>query len=154
VKEHTDAQAQLAGNSIHVDFLFLKKYMPRLAEHLHYRLVDVSTVGELARRWFPHAYRKAPKKKVVPPFFPFGVPELLPKCVHASTPLDLPGILPDCLSAVFQRFAFKRPANILRKVCQHVRPAPKLVALKSQRLQLDYFTSLSRVNHGPKQYVL
>eukprot|EP00884_Botryococcus_braunii_P015861 jgi/Botrbrau1/2959/Bobra.0026s0027.1 len=63
VKEHTDAQAQLAGNSIHVDFLFLKRYMPRLAEHLHYRLVDVSTVGEIARRWFPIQYRKAPKKR-------------------------------------------------------------------------------------------
>lgn len=64
VTEHTDAQAQLAGNSIHVDFLFLKKYMPRLASHLHYRLVDVTTVVEIARRWFPNAHRKAPKKRV------------------------------------------------------------------------------------------
>lgn len=72
VKEHTNAQAQLAGNSIHVDFLFLKKYMPRLAEHMHYRLVDVTTVVELARRWYPSVHRRAPKKKVHSPLPPLA----------------------------------------------------------------------------------
>lgn len=52
----------LAGNSIHVDRMFLNKYMPDLIKHLHYRIVDVSTVKELARRWFPSASRRAPKK--------------------------------------------------------------------------------------------
>ena len=40
---------------------FLEKYMPRLASHLHYRTVDVSTVKELARRWYPQAYERAPR---------------------------------------------------------------------------------------------
>lgn len=39
-----------AGNSVHVDRLFLLRYMPRLMEHLSYRIVDVSSVKELARR--------------------------------------------------------------------------------------------------------
>jgi oligoribonuclease len=50
IAAHTPYQsAQLAGNSVHVDRLFLMKYMPRVVEHLHYRIVDVSTVGELCR---------------------------------------------------------------------------------------------------------
>ena len=43
----------LAGNSIHQDRRFIRKYMPALDARLHYRMVDVSTVKELARRWFP-----------------------------------------------------------------------------------------------------
>lgn len=64
VKKHVPAAntAQLAGNSVHVDRMFLNKYMPKLVEHLHYRIVDVSTIKELARRWYPSANRKAPKK--------------------------------------------------------------------------------------------
>ncbi len=65
VEAHTEAgAAQLAGNSVHVDAAFLRRWMPRLAAHLHYRIVDVSTVMELCRRWFPKAYRCAPRKKV------------------------------------------------------------------------------------------
>jgi oligoribonuclease (3'-5' exoribonuclease) len=49
-KEHTEYQtAQLAGNSVHVDRAFLARHMPDLAAHLHYRIVDVSTLAELAR---------------------------------------------------------------------------------------------------------
>lgn len=55
--------APLAGNSIHQDRLFLAKYMPRLHEHLHYRNVDVSTVKELVRRWYPAAYASRPTKR-------------------------------------------------------------------------------------------
>jgi oligoribonuclease len=55
--------APLAGNSVHQDRLFLRRYMPRLESHLHYRNVDVSTVKELARRWYPDALAKAPAKK-------------------------------------------------------------------------------------------
>ncbi|GAX83503.1 hypothetical protein CEUSTIGMA_g10928.t1 [Chlamydomonas eustigma] len=54
--------AQLAGNSVHVDRMFMLKYMPELTAHLSYRIVDVSTIKELARRWFPAANRKAPRK--------------------------------------------------------------------------------------------
>jgi len=54
----------LAGNSVHCDLSFLKRYMPNLAAHLHYRIVDVSSVRELARRWFPSDMRKAPRKEL------------------------------------------------------------------------------------------
>ena len=55
-------QAPLAGNSIGTDRGFLAKYMPRVDEHLHYRNVDVSTLKELSRRWFPRVYFNAPEK--------------------------------------------------------------------------------------------
>jgi oligoribonuclease len=58
-----DAQkAPLAGNSIGTDRAFLAKFMPLLDAHLHYRNVDVSSVKELARRWYPRAYFNAPSK--------------------------------------------------------------------------------------------
>lgn len=50
VQEHTEyGQAQLAGNSVHVDRVFLQRYMPQLVDHVHYRIVDVSTLKELCR---------------------------------------------------------------------------------------------------------
>jgi len=54
--------APLAGNSVHADRAFLARYMPTLNGWLHYRNVDVSTVKELARRWYPDAYASAPEK--------------------------------------------------------------------------------------------
>ena len=54
--------APLAGNSVHADRMFLRRHMPRLEAHLHYRNVDVSTVKELARRWYPRALQEAPVK--------------------------------------------------------------------------------------------
>lgn len=45
--------APLCGNSIWNDKKFLEKEMPSLVEHLHYRMIDVSTIKELARRWYP-----------------------------------------------------------------------------------------------------
>ncbi|KAK3775857.1 hypothetical protein RRG08_041569 [Elysia crispata] len=54
----------LAGNSVGTDKIFLERYMPSLAKHLHYRIVDVSTVKELCRRWFPEDFKKAPAKKL------------------------------------------------------------------------------------------
>lgn len=64
VLKHVPAEqhAPLAGNSIGTDRAFLVKYMPKLDSHLHYRNVDVSTVKELARRWFPRVYFNAPAK--------------------------------------------------------------------------------------------
>jgi oligoribonuclease len=53
----------LAGNSIHQDRRFIRRYMPRLDARLHYRMVDVSTIKELARRWFPQVIAKQPPKK-------------------------------------------------------------------------------------------
>ncbi|XP_063909150.1 oligoribonuclease, mitochondrial isoform X1 [Zophobas morio] len=58
----TEKVSPLAGNSVYMDRLFLRKYMPRLHEYLHYRIIDVSTVKELCRRWNLDVYRSAPKK--------------------------------------------------------------------------------------------
>lgn len=55
-------KAPLAGSSVYVDRLFLARYMPELDSHMHYRLVDVSSVKELAKRWFPRVYFNAPAK--------------------------------------------------------------------------------------------
>jgi oligoribonuclease len=53
----------LAGNSVHADKVFLEREMLPIIEHLHYRIVDVSTVKELARRWHPVAFANVPHKK-------------------------------------------------------------------------------------------
>jgi oligoribonuclease len=54
--------APVAGNTIGTDRTFLAKYMPRVDSHLHYRSVDVSSIKELSRRWFPRVYFNAPEK--------------------------------------------------------------------------------------------
>jgi oligoribonuclease len=53
----------LAGNSIGTDRRFLATQLPEIEEYLHYRSVDVSTVKELCRRWYPEVYKGAPEKK-------------------------------------------------------------------------------------------
>lgn len=65
INAHVSAKDRpvLAGNSIHQDRRFVRKYMPILDERLHYRMVDVSTIKELARRWFPVTTAKQGKKK-------------------------------------------------------------------------------------------
>ena len=55
-------KAPLCGNSIGTDRGFLMRDMTELDGHLHYRMVDVSSVKELARRWYPRVYFNAPKK--------------------------------------------------------------------------------------------
>jgi len=55
-------KAVLAGNSVGQDKLFLTRDLPAITDHLHYRIVDVSTIKELARRWYPRAYFQAPAK--------------------------------------------------------------------------------------------
>ena len=64
VKEHVaDARTvPLCGNSIGTDRRFLAKYLPELEDHLHYRSIDVSTIKELARRWYPEVMRGRPDK--------------------------------------------------------------------------------------------
>ncbi|AZH83597.1 oligoribonuclease [Plantibacter sp. PA-3-X8] len=57
-----ESKAPLAGNTIGTDRGFLARYMPRLDAHLHYRNVDVSSIKELARRWYPRVYFNAPSK--------------------------------------------------------------------------------------------
>nr|WP_308420897.1 oligoribonuclease [Nesterenkonia cremea] len=55
-------KAPLAGNSVHADKAFLRLGMPELMDHLHYRIIDVSTIKELAGRWYPEARSAAPEK--------------------------------------------------------------------------------------------
>lgn len=53
----------LAGNSIHMDRIFLNKYMPKFLQHLHYRIIDVSTIKELSARWYKDDDSTKPVKK-------------------------------------------------------------------------------------------
>lgn len=63
VMEHVpQGKAPLAGNTVGMDRLFLDRYMPALTAWLHYRVVDVSSIKELARRWYPRTYFAAPAK--------------------------------------------------------------------------------------------
>ncbi|AWP00547.1 Oligoribonuclease mitochondrial isoform 3 [Scophthalmus maximus] len=64
IRQHTPpGQCPLAGNSVHADKRFLDKHMPQFMHHLHYRIIDVSTIKELCRRWFPEEYKMTPHKK-------------------------------------------------------------------------------------------
>ena len=55
-------RAPLAGNTIGTDRAFLAKFMPEVEQHLHYRSIDVSTIKELSRHWFPRVYYQSPEK--------------------------------------------------------------------------------------------
>lgn len=55
--------APLCGSSIHQDRRFLVRYMPRIHEYLHYRMIDVSTIKEMVQRWYPFDQRPSPKNK-------------------------------------------------------------------------------------------
>ncbi|KJK58962.1 oligoribonuclease [Saccharothrix sp. ST-888] len=64
VREHVPeaGKTPLCGNSVATDRGFLSRDMPALEGHLHYRIVDVSSIKELARRWYPRAYYNSPQK--------------------------------------------------------------------------------------------
>jgi oligoribonuclease len=64
VREHCgeNSRPPLAGNTVATDRSFLARDMPSLEGFLHYRIVDVSSIKELARRWYPRAYFQAPAK--------------------------------------------------------------------------------------------
>ena len=64
VRQHVpeERKAPLAGSSVYVDRMFLARDMPRFDAHLHYRIVDVSSLKELVRRWYPKVYFNAPEK--------------------------------------------------------------------------------------------
>ncbi len=55
-------KSPIAGNSVYVDRIFIARDMPKLAEHLHYRTIDVSSIKELTRRWYPKVYFNSPAK--------------------------------------------------------------------------------------------
>lgn len=58
-----EGASPLCGNSVHQDRRFLVPYMPELEAYLHYRNIDVSTIKELSRRWYPKM--RAPRKQAV-----------------------------------------------------------------------------------------
>lgn len=64
IREHVPERrtVPLCGNSIGTDRRFLAAYLPEIEDHLHYRSVDVSTIKELARRWYPGALSALPRK--------------------------------------------------------------------------------------------
>lgn len=65
IKKHVSEPrtVPLCGNSIGTDRRFLAKYLPEIEEFLHYRSIDVSTVKELSRRWYPEVMRGRPEKE-------------------------------------------------------------------------------------------
>ena len=65
IQEHCEdgSRPPLAGNTVGTDRMFLARDMPALETFLHYRVVDVSSIKELARRWYPRAYYNAPAKR-------------------------------------------------------------------------------------------
>jgi oligoribonuclease len=65
IKEHVPAPrtVPLCGNSIGTDRRFLVRYLPEIEEWLHYRSVDVSTIKELARRWYPGVVQNGKEKE-------------------------------------------------------------------------------------------
>nr|CAG8668684.1 12001_t:CDS:2 [Entrophospora candida] len=66
LKKHIpEGTAPLAGNSVHADKMFLKKEMPQVIDYLHYRIIDVSSIKELCRRWYPIIFNNMPPKKLV-----------------------------------------------------------------------------------------
>ncbi|PID38295.1 MAG: oligoribonuclease [Proteobacteria bacterium] len=58
-----EGRCPLAGSSVHQDRRFISRYLPRLDNYLNYRLVDVSSVKELVRRWLPTIYARRPEKR-------------------------------------------------------------------------------------------
>jgi oligoribonuclease len=65
IREHCapDSRPPLAGNTVSTDRLFIARDMPTLDGFMHYRIVDVSSIKELSRRWYPKAYFGAPVKR-------------------------------------------------------------------------------------------
>lgn len=61
----SEFSSPLAGNSIYMDRMFLREYMPRIDQYLHYRIIDVSSVKELCKRWNKSIFFKAPSKQLV-----------------------------------------------------------------------------------------
>lgn len=57
-----EGEGVLCGNSVWQDRLFIMRYMPRLGKYLHYRMIDVSSVKELVRNWYPNNPHTAFKK--------------------------------------------------------------------------------------------
>lgn len=53
-------ECPLAGNTVYMDRLFMRKYLPKFENYLHYRIIDVSSIKELCKSWFPKEYENSP----------------------------------------------------------------------------------------------
>ncbi len=90
LKEHMEPRTvPLCGNSIGMDRRFLTEHMNDIEEYLHYRSVDVSTIKELARRWYPNALNGAPRKDVAHRALD-DIKESINELVHYRTSVFLP----------------------------------------------------------------
>jgi len=56
-------ECPMVGNTIYMDRIFIKKQLPTFHSHFHYRVIDVSSIKEIARRWFPDLITRSPKKR-------------------------------------------------------------------------------------------
>jgi len=95
IKEHLpeEGKGQLAGSSVYVDRGFLAKYMPEIDQYLHYRLIDVSSIKELARRWYPKVYFNTPEKPATIAPWPTSANQLL-NCATTAMPYSLTSPVP------------------------------------------------------------
>lgn len=60
-----ESSSPLAGNTIYMDRMFLREFMPKVNAFLNYRIIDVSTVKELSKRWNTGIFARAPKKRSI-----------------------------------------------------------------------------------------
>jgi oligoribonuclease len=107
-------KAPLCGNSIATDRTFLARYMPRLDDHLHYRMVDVSSIKELARRWYPRVYFNSPAKtgghRALADIID-SINEL--RYYRATLFVPAPGPDTDAARAAAAQFALPAPADVI-----------------------------------------
>jgi oligoribonuclease len=99
-----DRRLMLAGSSVYIDKMFLRRWMPRVDERLHYRVIDVSSLMEVVRRFRPHLARAQPASRVTHRalgdifssisllrFYVVLLPPLLPAHAPVSDTLDFVG---------------------------------------------------------------
>jgi oligoribonuclease len=102
--------APLCGNSIATDRGFLALHMPRFDEYLHYRMIDVSSIKELCRRWYPRAYFGQPAKGLAHralAVFQESIREL--EYYRRTVFVDHPGPDVDAARAIAAEVTTKRP---------------------------------------------
>jgi oligoribonuclease len=107
-------KAPLCGNSIATDRSFIARYLPKLDDHLHYRMVDVSSVKELARRWYPRVYFSSPAKtgghRALADIID-SINEL--RYYRATLFVAAPGPDTDAARAAAARFALPAPVDVI-----------------------------------------
>jgi oligoribonuclease len=114
VKHHVReaGKAPLCGNTIATDRWFIARDMPELDAYLHYRMIDVSSVKELARRWYPRAYFASPRKQGGHRALA-DITESVQELRYYREAVFVPQPGPDSATAraIAARFAHQRPAG-------------------------------------------